>query len=66
MLIGATMLGAKSGANGNKVSICSLTFTVNEDYDVSTLRIDGVNTVTSSQSYIENVSGWRFQIKDTP
>lgn len=39
MLIGATMIGTKSGANGKNVSVCSLTFTANEDYDLSTLSI---------------------------
>jgi len=63
VLIGATMVGKKDGytAEADKTEICSFSFTAIKDCDLSGLSIGGVNVVSSSMVYKENIANWEIE-----
>jgi hypothetical protein len=63
LLVGATMIGKSPGYSGQDVTVCTMTFTAAEDFDPSTISINGVSTVDANQNYIENISGWSIDVE---
>lgn len=63
LLVGATMIGNTQGYSGQDVTVCTMAFTATEDFDPSTLTINGVSTVDADQNYIEDIAGWSIDVK---
>ena len=62
-LVGATMIGEKSGVFGQDKQICEMVFTVKKDGTLTDLgiSISDINVVTSELQYVEGVDGWRVE-----
>ena len=58
ILVGATMIGDVKGYSGNKPEICTLSFAVSQEIDVSAFRIDDVSMVKSDLEYVKNITDW--------
>lgn len=63
LLVGATMIGNMPGYSGKNVTVCTMVFTANENFDPSSFTINDVSTVDENQKYIENISGWSIEAK---
>lgn len=63
LLVGATMVGDLPGYTGEDVTVCSLAFVATEDVNPDTFVIDGVNTVDSKQTYMEDIDSWSVLLK---
>ena len=64
VLIGATMIGDKSGVSGKNIPVCQIIFTANMDGKLSdfSLTMEGINVVKSDLAYEENLSEWSFSV----
>ena len=64
LLVGATMIGDAKGHSGEEVSVCRVEFVALADLGSGTnsvlehISISGVNVVTDSLSYLEDIDGW--------
>ncbi|MCL2150523.1 MAG: hypothetical protein FWH51_06340 [Dehalococcoidia bacterium] len=62
LLVGATMIGDAKGYSGQEVLVCRVEFIALSDFESGKITLSGVNVVTGSLQYLENMSGWTTRI----
>lgn len=66
LLIGATMIGDRSGYSSEQSNVFTLMFRALKDFDTQGLTIGNISIVKSDLEYMQDIEGWKTSIEIRP